>query len=149
MVNPDSAARAAKAGMSFISNAPAAAVRAKIARYIGTERPSGCAAPKFGMNRYMVIAETGREALDIARRAYRDWYASFMQLWWKHNRKPPNVNYPPEIDEPDRAIGTAVVGSPDTVLKDAQGAACGGRRRLHGVPLRVRRSVARTNRCAR
>ena len=102
VVNPDSAGRAAKAGMSFISNAPAAAVRAKIERYIGTERPSGCAAPKFGMNRYMVIADTDDEALAIARRAYRVWYASFMHLWWKHNQKPPNVNYPPEIDEPDQ-----------------------------------------------
>ena len=46
VVNPDSAARAAKAGMSFISNAPAAAIRAKIERYIGTERPSGCATPR-------------------------------------------------------------------------------------------------------
>ena len=75
--------------MNFISNAPAAAVRAKIERYIATERPSGCAAPKFGMNRYMVIADTDEEALAIARRAYRRWYASFMHLWWKHNQKPP------------------------------------------------------------
>ena len=65
VVNPDSAGRAAKAGMNFISNAPAAAVRAKIERYIATERPSGCAAPKFGMNRYMVIADTDAEALEI------------------------------------------------------------------------------------
>jgi alkanesulfonate monooxygenase SsuD/methylene tetrahydromethanopterin reductase-like flavin-dependent oxidoreductase (luciferase family) len=115
VVNPDSAARAAKAGMSFISNAPAAAIRAKIERYIGTKRPSGCAAPKFGMNRYMVIADTDAEALEIARRAYRVWYASFMHLWWKYNQKPPNVNYPPEIDA-QIASGTAVVGSPETVL---------------------------------
>jgi len=115
VVNPDSAARAAKAGMSFISNAPATAIRAKIERYIGTERPSGCAAPKFGMNRYMVIADTDEAALEIARRAYRVWYASFMHLWWKYNQKPPNVNYPPEIDAQITA-GTAVVGSPETVL---------------------------------
>ena len=116
VVNPDSAGRAAKAGMNFISNAPAAAIRAKIERYLATERPSGCAAPKFGMNRYMVIAETDGEALEIARRAYRVWYASFMHLWWKHNQKPPNVNYPPEIDG-QIATGTAIAGSPETVLK--------------------------------
>jgi alkanesulfonate monooxygenase SsuD/methylene tetrahydromethanopterin reductase-like flavin-dependent oxidoreductase (luciferase family) len=114
VVNPDSAARAARAGMSFISNAPAAAIRAKIERYIGTERPSGCATPRFGMNRYMVVADTDAEALDIARRAYRVWYSSFMHLWWMYNRKPPNVNYPPEIDD-QIAAGTAVAGSPDTV----------------------------------
>jgi alkanesulfonate monooxygenase SsuD/methylene tetrahydromethanopterin reductase-like flavin-dependent oxidoreductase (luciferase family) len=114
--NPDSAGRAAKGGMNFISNAPAAAVRAKIARYIATERPSGCAAPKFGMNRYMVIADTDAEALGVARRAYKVWYASFMKLWWQYNQKPPNVNYPPEIDAPIE-IGTAVVGSPDTAVR--------------------------------
>lgn len=116
VVSPDSASRAAKAGMSFISNAPGTAVRAKIARYIATERPSGCASPKFGMNRYMVIADTDAEALTIARRAYKVWYASFMTLWWKYNQKPPNVNYPPEIDAPVE-LGTAVVGSPQTVLE--------------------------------
>jgi len=116
VVNPDSAGRAAKAGMSFISNATATAIRAKIERYIGTERPSGCADPKFGMNRYMVIADTDEEALAVARRAYRVWYASFMHLWWKHNQKPPNVNYPPEIDG-QLADGRAVVGSPATALK--------------------------------
>ena len=116
VVNPDSAGRAAKAGMNFISNAPATAIRAKIERYIATERPSGCAAPKFGMNRYMVIADTDNEALEIARRAYRVWYASFMHLWWQHNVKPPNVNYPPEIDG-QIATGTAIAGSPETVVK--------------------------------
>jgi alkanesulfonate monooxygenase SsuD/methylene tetrahydromethanopterin reductase-like flavin-dependent oxidoreductase (luciferase family) len=116
VVNPDSAGRAAKAGMSFISNAPAGVVRAKVGRYLETERPSGCPTPKFGMNRYMVIADTDAQALEIARRAYRVWYASFMHLWWKHNQKPPNVNYPPEIDG-QIAAGTAVAGSPDTVLK--------------------------------
>jgi alkanesulfonate monooxygenase SsuD/methylene tetrahydromethanopterin reductase-like flavin-dependent oxidoreductase (luciferase family) len=114
VVNPDSAARAAKAGMSFISNAPAAAIRAKIERYIGTERPSGCTTPRFGMNRYMVVADTDAQALNIARRAYRVWYSNFMHLWWKYNQKPLNVNYPPEIDD-QIAAGTAIAGSPDTV----------------------------------
>ena len=141
VVNPDSAMRAAKAGMSFISNAPAAAVRAKIERYIATERPSGCAAPKFGMNRYMVIADTDAEALSLARRAYRVWYASFMHLWWKYNQKPPNVNYPPEIDG-QIATGTAVVGSPETVLKALRPQLEELGQQLPGVPFCVRRSVA-------
>jgi len=101
--------------MSFISNAPAAAIRAKVERYIGTERPSGCVPAKFGMNRYIVIADTDAEALDVARRAYRVWYQSFMYLWWKYNQKPPNVNYPPEIDA-QIAAGTALIGSTETVL---------------------------------
>jgi alkanesulfonate monooxygenase SsuD/methylene tetrahydromethanopterin reductase-like flavin-dependent oxidoreductase (luciferase family) len=63
----------------------------------------------------MVIAETDTEALAVARRAYKAWYANFMALWWKYNQKPLNVNYPPEIETPIE-IGTAVVGSPQTVL---------------------------------
>ncbi len=38
-----------------------------------------------------------------------------MHLWWKYNQKPPNVNYPPEIDAQIEA-GTAVAGSAETVL---------------------------------
>src|ERR1700754_1623134 len=50
VVNPDSAERAAKAGMNFISNATAAAVKAKVARYKAAyqARP-GTEAPRFGM----------------------------------------------------------------------------------------------------
>ena len=59
---------------------------------------TGQATPKFGMNRYMVLADTEEKALEIGRRAYRRWWTSFMPLWHKHNTAPNNVNYPPEID---------------------------------------------------
>jgi alkanesulfonate monooxygenase SsuD/methylene tetrahydromethanopterin reductase-like flavin-dependent oxidoreductase (luciferase family) len=63
------------------------------------------------MNRHMVIADDGAEALAIARRAYRRWYASFMKLWWDHKAPPVGVNYPPEIDG-FLESGMAVVGTP-------------------------------------
>src|ERR1700704_3299254 len=68
VVSPDSAERAAKAGMNFISNSTAAMVKAKIARYPGAHHAApgrlapGRLAPKFGMNRYMVLAETEEKA---------------------------------------------------------------------------------------
>ena len=112
VVNPDSAERAAKAGMNFISNSTAAMVKAKVARYTGAyQAAGGNAAPKFGMNRYMVLAETEDEALQIARRAYRRWWSSFMSLWHKHNTAPSNVNYPPEIDG-QIADGRAIATTP-------------------------------------
>ncbi len=112
VVNPDSAERAAKAGMNFISNSTAAAVKAKVARYNAAyQGKPGAGAPKFGMNRYMVLAETEDKALEIGRRAYRRWWASFMTLWLKHNIPPTNVNYPPEIDG-QIADGRAIVGTP-------------------------------------
>ena len=74
VVNADSAERAAKAGMNFISNSTAAMVKDKVARYSAAYKATvGQPAPKFGMNRYMVLAETEDEALQIGRRAYRRW----------------------------------------------------------------------------
>jgi len=112
VVNPDSAERAAKAGMNFISNSTAAMVKAKVARYSAAHKPTAVnPAPKFGMNRYMVLAETEEKALEIGRRAYRRWWQSFMHLWLKHNTAPNNVNYPPEIDG-QIADGRAIVTTP-------------------------------------
>jgi alkanesulfonate monooxygenase SsuD/methylene tetrahydromethanopterin reductase-like flavin-dependent oxidoreductase (luciferase family) len=115
VVSPDSAERAARAGMNFISNSTAATVRTKVERYRNSHKPGpGAAArsaPKFGMNRYMVLAENEADALDVGRRAYRRWWQSFMALWHKHGTAPTNVNYPPEIDG-QLADGRAVVGTP-------------------------------------
>ena len=121
VVNPDSAERAARAGMNFISNSTAAIVRAKVERYRAHHKPApGATAPKFGMNRYMVLAESEAEALEIARRAYRRWWASFMALWHKHGTAPTNVNYPPEIDG-QIADGRAIVGTPAKALELLRG----------------------------
>jgi alkanesulfonate monooxygenase SsuD/methylene tetrahydromethanopterin reductase-like flavin-dependent oxidoreductase (luciferase family) len=121
VVNPDSAERAAKAGMNFISNSTAAMVKGKVARYSAAYKATvGQPAPKFGMNRYMVLAETEDEALQVARRAYRRWWSSFMSLWHKHNIPPTNVNYPPEIDG-QIADGRAIVTTPAKALDILRG----------------------------
>jgi len=121
VVNADSAERAAKAGMNIISNSTAAVVKAKVARYIGTHKSApGMAAPKFGMNRYMVLAETEDAALQIARRSYRRWWSSFMSLWQKHNTAPTNVSYPPEIDG-QIADGRAIATTPAKALELLRG----------------------------
>jgi alkanesulfonate monooxygenase SsuD/methylene tetrahydromethanopterin reductase-like flavin-dependent oxidoreductase (luciferase family) len=121
VVNADSAERAAKAGMNFISNSTAAVVKGKVARYSGAHKPAaGAAAPKFGMNRYMVLAESEDKALEIGRRAYRRWWKSFMHLWHKHNTAPGNVNYPPEIDG-QVADGRAIVTTPANALEILRG----------------------------
>lgn len=117
VVNPDSAERAAKAGMNFISNSTAELVKAKVKRYSAAHQAKpGVEAPKFGMNRYTVLAETEDKALEIGRRAYRRWWSSFMTLWHKHGIPPTNVNYPPEIDG-QIADGRAIVGTPAKALE--------------------------------
>ena len=121
VVNPDSAERAAKAGMNFISNSTAAMVKAKVARYSTAHKATpGQPAPKFGMNRYMVLADTEEKALEIGRRAYRRWWTSFMHLWHKHNTAPNNVSYPPEIDG-QMADGRAIVTTPAKALELLRG----------------------------
>jgi len=121
VVNPDSAERAARAGMNFISNSTAAAVKAKVARYSAAHKPTAAnPSPKFGMNRYMVLAETEDKALETGRRAYRRWWQSFMHLWHKHGIAPTNVNYPPEIDG-QIADGRAIATTPAKALDILRG----------------------------
>ena len=70
--------------------------------------------PLVGTTRHLVIAETDGKAMDIARRAYARWYASFMFLWKKHGSAPQFAAFPEDFDEVFKA-GLAAVGSPATV----------------------------------
>ena len=116
VVNPDSAERAAKAGMNCISNATATLVKGKVERYRATRKAmADGSAPKLGMTRYMVLTDSDEKALEIGRRAYRRWWASFMKLWLKHGIPPTYVNYPPEIDG-QIADGRAIVTTPAKAL---------------------------------
>ena len=95
--------------MNIVANSPAKAVRAFTDRYRATYQPApGRRRAQARPEPFPVLAETEDEALAIARRAYRRWWASFMALWHKHNRPPVNVSYPPEIDG---QIGTAAPSS--------------------------------------
>jgi alkanesulfonate monooxygenase SsuD/methylene tetrahydromethanopterin reductase-like flavin-dependent oxidoreductase (luciferase family) len=109
--NAASAERAAKRGMNVVANAPAEVVRGLGEKFWSTAIQAN---PKLGINRHIVIAEDSAEALAIARRAYRRWYASFMKLWWAHDTPPVGVSYPPEIDA-FIEIGLAAVGTPAAV----------------------------------
>jgi alkanesulfonate monooxygenase SsuD/methylene tetrahydromethanopterin reductase-like flavin-dependent oxidoreductase (luciferase family) len=121
VISPDSAARAAQARMNIIGNVTASMFRGMSERYRATwQAPAGGGElPKLGINRYLVLADTATEALDVGRRAYRRWHANFMALWNMHGRAPMGVNYPPEIDG-QMVDGRAVVGTPDTVLQSLQ-----------------------------
>ena len=74
----------------------------------------------MGLARHVVIAPTDAEALQIARRAYKTWRASFWYLWLEHNRiggAPPYNAFPETYDElldQDKAV----CGSPETVRKN-------------------------------
>ncbi len=117
VVNPDSAGRAGKQGMSFISNSAPPAVRAQVAAWRAAFVPqANRSEPRLGMNRYLVLADSDAEALEIGRRAYRVWHESFHRLWTQHGTAPVNVVYPPEIDG-QIADGRALAGTPETVFR--------------------------------
>ena len=83
--NPESAA-APRPGMNIVANMPAGGAAGDRAAYWQRAQAAG-AHPKLGLNRFIVLAETDEEALAIARRAYRRWWASFMALWNKHSSR--------------------------------------------------------------
>jgi alkanesulfonate monooxygenase SsuD/methylene tetrahydromethanopterin reductase-like flavin-dependent oxidoreductase (luciferase family) len=84
--------------MNTVANAPASVVRGMGEAYWPAAAKAGMRAPKLGINRHIVIAETREESLAIARHGYRVWFSSFMELWREHNMPPVGVNYPEEID---------------------------------------------------
>ena len=70
--------------------------------------------PLMGMVRTVVVADTDRDALAIARRAHCRWYESFILLWDKHGSRPVNAFYPDNFDEAQER-GFGVAGSVATV----------------------------------
>jgi alkanesulfonate monooxygenase SsuD/methylene tetrahydromethanopterin reductase-like flavin-dependent oxidoreductase (luciferase family) len=110
---------AAQRKVNVVANLSADAMRAITDRYRVEWAALGHAAeaiPLMGVSRHIVVAATDREALEIARPAYRQWRASFLHLWRKHGTLPPNPNviFPDEFDEAE-TTGRAVAGSADKV----------------------------------
>ena len=66
-----------------------------------------------------VLINTDEAALNVARRGYRGWYASFMKLWLEHGTRPVGVVYPAEFDG-EGANGRMIAGSPRSVLDQLQ-----------------------------
>ena len=103
--------------VNAVVNGPLARVREITDRYRAEWAAAGNPADKMplvGTTRHLVIAETDGQAMDIARRAYARWYASFMFLWKKHGTAPMFAAFPEDFDAVHKA-GLAAVGSPETV----------------------------------
>jgi alkanesulfonate monooxygenase SsuD/methylene tetrahydromethanopterin reductase-like flavin-dependent oxidoreductase (luciferase family) len=71
--------------------------------------------PLMGVGRHVVVAQTNKEALEIARRGYDKWRASFLKLWIAHDMRPVAHAIFPERFEDAEAEGRAVAGTPDKV----------------------------------
>jgi alkanesulfonate monooxygenase SsuD/methylene tetrahydromethanopterin reductase-like flavin-dependent oxidoreductase (luciferase family) len=55
--------------------------------------------PLLGVSRHVVIADTQREALDIAGPAYAEWRHSLLLLWEERGVTAPAISYPPSAAE--------------------------------------------------
>ncbi len=103
--------------VNAVVNGPLARVREITDRYRAEWAQAGHAAhdmPLMGTSRHLVIAETDGRAVDIARRAYARWWASFMYLWKKHGTQPQFAAFPEDFDVVHKA-GLVIAGSPATV----------------------------------
>jgi len=113
---PDSAARCARAGINAVTLDSVAATRtfsdAFRAAWAETGRPAKDI-PKFGLGRFVVVADTDAEAWQIARDSYPLWIESFNHLFRIYGRWP-SIPRPPTFNE-IAADGRGIAGSPRTV----------------------------------
>jgi alkanesulfonate monooxygenase SsuD/methylene tetrahydromethanopterin reductase-like flavin-dependent oxidoreductase (luciferase family) len=114
----DSAARCAKAGINAVTLDSVAATKSFTDSFHAAFAESGRdtkTKPKFGLGRFLVVADTDEEANRIAAHAYPMWHESFNWLFEKFDSRP-NLPRPPtypELVTSDRGIA----GSPATVTR--------------------------------
>jgi len=109
---------AAQNKINIVGNLGGAGMRALTDRYRAEWAALGHAAedmPLMGSSRHVVVAETEREALEVARRGYDKWRTSFLKLWKMHDMMPVAHAVFPERFEDAEAQGRAVAGTPDKV----------------------------------
>ncbi len=69
--------------------------------------------PKIGLSRFIVVADSDKEALSIARRAYPKWHRSFYHLYQLRGGAPAHQR-PRNFDGLTEA-GQGIAGTPETV----------------------------------
>jgi alkanesulfonate monooxygenase SsuD/methylene tetrahydromethanopterin reductase-like flavin-dependent oxidoreductase (luciferase family) len=116
---PDSVPFVLSHRMNVVSNLDAANVRPITDRYRAEWERSGLPAaslPLMGTTRHIVVAETEREAMEIAERGYARWRESFLLLWVKHGSlRPSPAAMPRETFAQAERDGRAVAGTIDKV----------------------------------
>jgi alkanesulfonate monooxygenase SsuD/methylene tetrahydromethanopterin reductase-like flavin-dependent oxidoreductase (luciferase family) len=118
-------ARPAHYGMNGVTLGPTdncaktlANFRAAWAEHAGDaqQQASPVKQPLAGVVRAMFIAETDAEAERIARPAYKQWFDALAWLWVQRGDYPP-IALSADYDKA-RAMGTFVVGSPESVRRE-------------------------------
>src|SRR3984885_3262812 len=84
LARPEAIPWAVRNKVNIVGNLPGVAMRALTDRYRAEWQAVGndpADLPLMGLGRHVVVAQTDREALEIARRGYDKWRASFLKLW--------------------------------------------------------------------
>jgi alkanesulfonate monooxygenase SsuD/methylene tetrahydromethanopterin reductase-like flavin-dependent oxidoreductase (luciferase family) len=117
---PDSAERAPRRGLQVIELDQIAPTRECYERFsrVWREAQPGKTLPLMGLGRFVVVAESDKEARAIAIRAYRRWWESFTFLHRRHGYIGTHPR-PPEF-EAIEADSRGFAGSPETVLSVAK-----------------------------
>jgi alkanesulfonate monooxygenase SsuD/methylene tetrahydromethanopterin reductase-like flavin-dependent oxidoreductase (luciferase family) len=117
--SPVSAERAARQGLNIVSLDPADKTRTFTDRFHQVWRDTEHRSdrkPMIGLGRFIVVAATDKEAIDIARRAYPRWHRSFNYLFHLRGGKGPVHQRPADLETLVK-IGQGIAGDPETVTK--------------------------------
>ena len=122
---PEGSVWPAQNGINIVAGGPVARVREITDRFRAEWVAAGNApqnVPLTGINRFVIAADTDREAMDLGRRAWPVFYRNFMKLWVKHGTTPRYARVP---DNFDAAVdsGAALAGSPGTIRDAVRGMA--------------------------
>jgi alkanesulfonate monooxygenase SsuD/methylene tetrahydromethanopterin reductase-like flavin-dependent oxidoreductase (luciferase family) len=127
---PEGAIWPAQNGINVVCGGPLLRIREITDRYRAEWAAGGNAPediPLLGINRFVVVADTDREAMELGRRAWPAFYESFMKLWKKHGTQPRYARIPEDFDTVVKN-GGAIAGSSGSIreqvshMTDAAGA---------------------------
>jgi alkanesulfonate monooxygenase SsuD/methylene tetrahydromethanopterin reductase-like flavin-dependent oxidoreductase (luciferase family) len=114
----ESVKQAARQGYNCVTIGPPHRVRQAVSAYWETwnthQDDNGrlnfhVAEPRVGVARQVIIAETEKEALELAKAAHQDWFQSITNLWHAHDDHGPDGNFgwEPSIQDQSIIFGTA------------------------------------------
>ena len=98
---PEGAVWPAQNGINIVCGGPVPKVREISDRYRAEWAAAGNAPesiPLIGINRFVVVADTDKEAMEIGRRAWPVFYRNFMKLWKKHGTAPRYARVPEDFE---------------------------------------------------
>ena len=109
---------AGRMGYHFVSLSTVEETRKLIDAYSAAARAAGRddRGARLGLGRFIIVAPTDEEALQIARRTYPKWHANFHYLFAMHGRSPVFGQRAPEFDQ-IKDGGRGIAGSPESITR--------------------------------